>query len=136
MKGHDKEPRHLTDAEMESFMALCPTELGPVARAEWKRVVPVLMELKLLKHLDLAIVGLYCSAYASWLEATQAIQEFGSVIKTASGYPVQSPFVAIANHQASVIMKCANELCLTPASRIKVLQERKFTYWANADEST
>jgi P27 family predicted phage terminase small subunit len=77
----------------------CPTEPGPVARTEWKRVVPELLALKLFEHLDLAVVALYCSAYAGWLEATQAIQEFGPVIKTASGYPIQSPCVKVANHQ-------------------------------------
>jgi P27 family predicted phage terminase small subunit len=80
------------------------------------------------KHLDLAVLALYCSAFAGWLEATQAIQEYGAVVKTGNGFPVQSPYVAIANHQSSVMMKCANELCLTPAARIKVLQERKITY--------
>jgi P27 family predicted phage terminase small subunit len=132
MSGHSKE---LSKAELKSFMALCPAELGPAARVEWDRVVPTLSALKLLKHLDLAVVALYCNAYAGWISATKAVQEFGAVIKTPKGYPVQSPYVAIANHQASVMMKCADELCLTPASRIKVLQERKITYWGNAENT-
>jgi P27 family predicted phage terminase small subunit len=125
MSGHSKE---LSKAELKSFMALCPAELGPTARVEWERIVPTLSGLKLLKHLDLAVVALYCSAFVGWLSATKAIQDFGAVIKTPSGYPVQSPYVAIANHQATVMMKCADELCLTPAARIKVIQERKITY--------
>src|SRR5258708_7901900 len=79
MTGHSKE---LSKAELKSFMALCPPELGPKARDEWERIVPTLSTLKLLKNIDLAAVALYCSSFAGWLSAVQAIQEFGAVIKT------------------------------------------------------
>src|SRR4051812_27944899 len=82
--------------DLTSFVALCPSELGPVAKKEWARIVPELIERDLLKRLDMAVVALYCTAYAEWLAASEAIQKYGAVIKTASGYPVQSPYVAIA----------------------------------------
>jgi hypothetical protein len=37
--------------------------------------------------------------------------------------------IVITNHQASVMMKYANELCLTPVSRIKVLREARSPIW-------
>jgi P27 family predicted phage terminase small subunit len=133
MNGNDKEISDLVEMDMQSFMALCPAELNPVARIEWERVVTELAPHKLLKPLDVAMVALYCNAYAGWLEATAAIKEYGAVIKTPNGYPVQSPYVTIANQHATVMLRCSDELGLSPASRIKNLGERKSTVWENWD---
>src|SRR5258708_1746909 len=119
MNVHDKETGDLVALDMQSFMSLCPAELGPIARIEWERVVTELAPFRLLKPLDVAMVVLYCNAYAGWLEATAAIKEYGAVIKTHNGYPVQSPYVTIANQHATVMLRCSDELGLSPASRIK-----------------
>jgi hypothetical protein len=42
-----------------------------------------------------------------WAEATEAIQKFGTMVKSPSGYPVQSPYVSIANRQAEIMMRIA-----------------------------
>ncbi|MHB8271188.1 phage terminase small subunit P27 family [Bradyrhizobium sp.] len=129
MNGHDKETGDLIALDMRSFMLLCPAELGPIARIEWERVVIELAPFRLLKSLDVAMVALYCNAYAGWLEAAAAIKEYGAVIKTPNGYPVQSPYVTIANQHGAVLLRCSDELGLSPASRIKNLGERKSTVW-------
>jgi P27 family predicted phage terminase small subunit len=133
MNGHDKEICDLVAIDVQSFMLLCPAELGPIARIEWERVVIELAPFRLLKPLDVAMVALYCNAYAGWLEAAAAIKEYGAVIKTPNGYPVQSPHVTIANQHATVMLRCSDELGLSPASRIKNLGERKSTVWENWD---
>jgi P27 family predicted phage terminase small subunit len=133
MNDHDREVSELAKPDVGSLMLLCPVELNSVARIEWKRVVTELAPLKLLKPLDLAMVALYCNAYAGWLDATAAIKEYGAVIKTSTGYPVQSPYVSLANQHAAVMLRCSAELGLSPASRIKNLGERKSTVWGNWD---
>jgi P27 family predicted phage terminase small subunit len=99
----------------------CPPELGPVARAEWHRLVPELARLNLIAHLDRGQLAIYCVAYAQWLEAAEFIQKFGSMVKTPSGFPVQSPFVAILNRQADTMIRIASEFGFTPASRAKLV---------------
>jgi P27 family predicted phage terminase small subunit len=47
----------------------------------------------------------------------EAIQKYGTMMKSPSGYPIQSPYVAIANKQAEIMMKIASEFGFTPASR-------------------
>ena len=42
-------------------------------------------------------------------EATEAIQKYGVMIKSPSGYPVQSPYVSLANRQAEITMRIASE---------------------------
>jgi P27 family predicted phage terminase small subunit len=99
----------------------CPPELGPVARTEWHRLVPELARLNLIAHLDRGQLAIYCVAFAQWLEATECIQKFGSMVKTPSGFPVQSPYVAILNRQADTMIRIASEFGFTPASRAKLV---------------
>jgi Phage terminase, small subunit len=42
------------------------------------------------------------------------------MIKSPSGYPVQSLYVSVANRQAKIMMRVASEFCLTPASRSRI----------------
>jgi P27 family predicted phage terminase small subunit len=98
----------------------CPVVLGPVARQEWDRLVVELSSLRILSHLDRAALAAYCGAYAMWAEATEAIQKFGTMVKSPSGYPQQSPYVSIANRQAEIMMRIASEFGFTPASRSRI----------------
>jgi len=95
----------------------CPPELGPLARQEWDRVVGHLAATGVLSHFDRGPLAIYCAAYCHWIEATEAIQKYGTMMKSPSGYPVQSPYVAIANRQAEIMMRIASEFGFTPASR-------------------
>ena len=99
-------------------------ELGPVARREWDRLVGELGKLKLVTNLDRAALAAYCGAYALWSEATEAIQKFGTMVKSPSGYPIQSPYLAIANRQAELMMRISAEFGFTPASRSRIATPR------------
>jgi P27 family predicted phage terminase small subunit len=79
-----------------------------------------LASLNLLTNFDRAALAAYCGAYALWAEATEAIQKYGVMIKSPSGYPVQSPYVSVANRQAEIMMRIASEFGFTPASRSRI----------------
>ena len=74
----------------------------------------------MLTNLDRAALAAYCGAYALWAEATEAIQKYGAMVKSPTGYPVQSPYVSIANRQAEIMMRIASEFGFTPASRSRI----------------
>jgi quercetin dioxygenase-like cupin family protein len=44
-----------------------------------------LSKFHLLTNLDRAALAAYCGAYSLWAEATEAIQKFGSMVKSPSG---------------------------------------------------
>jgi P27 family predicted phage terminase small subunit len=115
-----KRPLNPAEFNPEPAVPDCPEELGPVARREWDRLVGELAVLRLLTNLDRAALAAYCGAYALWAEAMEAIQKFGTMIKSPTGYPVQSPYLAIANRQAEIMMRIASEFGFTPASRSRV----------------
>lgn len=114
--------RALNQSEPKPKIAIpdCPSELGPVAQKEWHRLAGELGVLRILTHLDRAALAAYCGAYALWAEATEAIQKFGTMVKSPSGYPIQSPYVSIANRQAEIMMRIASEFGFTPASRSRI----------------
>jgi P27 family predicted phage terminase small subunit len=95
----------------------CPSELPPIARDEWNRIVGELIALGVLSKFDRGPLAVYCGAFAIWTEAMDALQKFGTMIKAPSGYPVQSPYVAIVNRQADIMMKIAAEFGFIPAAR-------------------
>ena len=88
------------------------------------RLVGELGKLRLLTNLDRAALAAYCGAYALWAEATEAIQKYGTMVKSPSGYPIQSPYVAIANRQAEIMMRISSEFGFTPASRSRISTPR------------
>jgi P27 family predicted phage terminase small subunit len=98
----------------------CPPELSPVARAEWMRLAAELSKLNLITQLDRGALAAYCGAYALWAESIEQIQKYGTMVKSPSGYPIQSPYLAIANRQAEIMLRVASEFGLTPASRSRI----------------
>jgi P27 family predicted phage terminase small subunit len=115
-----KRPLNHDEPRPEAAIPDCPVELSPAAKAEWTRLVEDLAALRLLTNLDRAALAAYCGAYALWAEATEAIQKYGAMVKSPSGYPIQSPYVSIANRQAELMMRIASEFGFTPASRSRI----------------
>ncbi len=98
----------------------CPRELSEVAKKEWRRIAPELSQMGLLSRIDRAALALYCDAYGRWLEAIGSLQKFGVVIKSPNGYPVQSPYVAIANKSGEQVRLLLSEFGMSPSSRTRV----------------
>jgi P27 family predicted phage terminase small subunit len=115
-----KRPLNPTEPRPEPIVPDCPVELGPSARREWERLVDQLAPLRLVTPLDRAALAAYCGAYGLWAEATEAIQKYGAMVKSPTGFPMQSPYVAMANRQAEIMMRIASEFGFTPASRSRI----------------
>lgn len=115
-----KRPLNPDEPRPQVVIPECPPELGAVARREWDRLSVELASLGLLTNLDRSALAAYCGAYALWAEATEAIHKYGTMVKSPSGYPIQSPYVAIANRQAELMMRIASEFGFTPASRSRI----------------
>src|SRR5690349_10393596 len=115
-----KRPMNEHEPRPEAAIPDCPPELSPLARKEWDRLVVELNNLRMLTNLDRAALAAYCGAYALWAEATEALQKYGAMIKSPQGFPIQSPYLAIANRQAEIMMRIASEFGFTPASRSRI----------------
>jgi P27 family predicted phage terminase small subunit len=133
-----KRPLNLDEPRPEPAIPDCPPELRPAARREWARLVGELGQLRMLTNLDRAALAAYCRAYALWAEATEALQKYGVMVKSPAGFPIQSPYLSIANRQAEIMMRIASEFGFTPASRGRIATPRteEPSLFDDKDEST
>jgi P27 family predicted phage terminase small subunit len=115
-----KRPLNGDEPKPEASAPECPPELSPLARKEWDRLAGELGALRMLTNLDRGALAAYCSAYALWAEANEALQKYGVMIKSPQGFPIQSPYLSVANRQAEIMMRIASEFGFTPASRSRI----------------
>jgi len=115
-----KRPLNPNEPQPKPEIPECPPQLGPVAREEWDRLTTHLASLRMITALDRTALATYCSAYGLWAEAIEAVQKYGTMVKSPTGYPIQSPYVSIANRQAEIMMRIASEFGFTPASRSRI----------------
>jgi P27 family predicted phage terminase small subunit len=74
----------------------------------------------LLTKLDRAALVGYCIAWGQWSEALDALRSHGTLVKSPSGYPMQSPYVAIANKAFEQWSRMLAEFGMSPSSRSRV----------------
>jgi len=94
-----------------------PGNLNDRAIEEWKRVAPELAAVGLLTSIDRVALAQYCLAYSRWYEAEEQLRQFGLLVKTKSGFPVQSPWLPIANRAFDQLRRMLSEFGMTPSSR-------------------
>jgi P27 family predicted phage terminase small subunit len=103
----------------------CPRHLSDEAKKEWRRIVPELQAVGLITRIDRAGLALYCQAWGRWLEAEEALRKYGVMVKSPSGFPMQSPYLAVANKTMEQMRGLLTEFGMSPASRTRIsVQER------------
>jgi P27 family predicted phage terminase small subunit len=97
-----------------------PEWMSESQRASWNYAIQHAPK-GLLKNVDRSVLVAYAVAEALHAEAAQKVARFGPIIKAPiTGIPMQSPYLAIVNKQAAIMMKAAAEMGLTPSSRSRV----------------
>ena len=100
----------------------CPEWLSPLARAEWHRVVPQLLELGLLTKLDMVALAAYCQAYSRYVDAERSMTEHGVKREYGEkGYEQTSADMSVAHKYLAVIKAFCAEFGLTPSSRARMV---------------
>lgn len=106
-------------------LPVCPPHLQGEARKEWSRVGKKLLAYGLVTDIDRSALAIYCQAWARWVEAEQQLAKYGTVIKSPNGYPMQSPYLAIANKAMDQMAKILVEFGMSPSSRSRVTVQRQ-----------
>lgn len=110
-------PEHEPQPEAGAAM---PEWISPEAAKHWPLIARQLDDAGVLTQMDAQALGLYCEAFARWKHANEQVVKFGSVVKAPSGYPVQSPYLSIANKAFEQMTKLLVEFGMTPSSRSRV----------------
>lgn len=101
-----------------------PTWLSREAAAEWRRVVPGLTRLDLLKEEDRAVLAAYCETWSVYVAATRLVTQQGVMTEAVtvrpdgseSRRPMANPAVAIARNAGRELRGFAAQFGLTPST--------------------
>ena len=94
-----------------------PSWLSKDAKAEWNRVVPILIERRTLTEADLGTLESYVTATGTVRECQRAIAKDGLFVVDAKGSLKRHPALGVQNASMTTARLCAAELGLTPVSR-------------------
>lgn len=119
-----------------------PTHLDDEAKKEWRRMSDKLFDLGLLTEIDKAALAAYCMAWSRWVQAELNIQKYGMVqLSPDKKWPVQSPYLPIANRAMEQMTKLLAEFGMTPSSRSRLQVDTgeksdPFEEWASGRRSS
>jgi len=102
-----------------------PDRMPLEARAEWRRITPILEKMGVLTTADGPALGAYCKLHAQILQAEAAIAKFGIVtaqLNEETGVAVlkKNPAVTVKAEALRLVKAFLLEFGLTPASRSKL----------------
>jgi P27 family predicted phage terminase small subunit len=98
----------------------CELDGDNYAMAEWRRLVPGLIECGQVTMADRTLLVAYCLKYAQWLRLEEDARDEGAVVEGGSHNPVINPTCRLANQTLAVLLRAAGELGITPTTRTRV----------------
>jgi P27 family predicted phage terminase small subunit len=87
-----------------------PAHLDAIAAAKWREITAAPDWHHTAGDNDL--LEMYCGTWSRWKSADRQVAELGAVIKSPSGYPIQNPYLSIANRCAVDLLKIGRRLNL------------------------
>lgn len=115
--------RAFNDAEPQPKASIPkpPDHVQGEARKEWFRISKQLHDIGCLTEVDRAMLSAYCIAWGRWVEAEENIRKYGTVMLSPDkGWPVQSPYLSIANRAMEQMVKFLAEFGMSPSSRSRI----------------
>jgi P27 family predicted phage terminase small subunit len=120
-RGHRPPPAH--EPQPRPVTPKMPAHLDSIARREWRRLVPILTDMRVLTETDGINLALLCQTYSRLIQAQQALSKSSLLLKTSSGYVQQSPLISIISAATEQLVKLCREFGLSPASRCRLQTE-------------
>jgi P27 family predicted phage terminase small subunit len=115
-----KNRQNLDEPMPEAGTPEAPADLDARARAAWDYYAPILSGCRLLTLADREMLACFCAAAGRRSQAEEELAKSGPVVKSPSGYPIQNPWLSIANKSLEQLLRFGQELGLSPASRTRV----------------
>lgn len=97
-------PDYLVDNEIDVFVETA----GKLAR------------MRVMTDYDVDAIAIYAVNFVRWKEAVDKVRTMGMIVKSPKGYPIQNPFLSIANKSQHEMLRILTEFGLTPSSRTRV----------------
>ena len=97
-------PDYLQDDEIDVFVEMA----GKLAR------------MRVMTEYDVDALAMYAARFCVWKLANDNVRQVGLVVKSPKGYPIQNPYLSIANKAQQDCLRILTEFGMTPSSRTRV----------------
>jgi P27 family predicted phage terminase small subunit len=97
-----------------------PAWLSGPARQKWREAARLLASAGVLSRLDHDLLAVYCSTWAAWRQAAEAVATEGATYRAGGGLLKKHPAVGVAEAARKDLAGLADRLGLTPAARLKL----------------
>lgn len=115
-----RRPLNKREPKPSRDLAAAPADLTDTQKLIWNDAIAS-APAGLLKQLDQSVLRVWVVACDIHVRATMALEKTGLVtLSPDRGVEMQSPYLAIVNKQAAIMMKAAAELGFSPSSRSRV----------------
>ncbi len=137
-----RKPINENEPKVEPAEVEPPDTLGPDAKEEWDRILPLLFAARIMTKLDRALLTAYCEAWGGYLKACREVARVGDVIPShvtcpackakdpectrckgrgwVAGNLYQSPHTNVRAMYYKQMTACAAELGMSPISRTRI----------------
>jgi len=127
-QGTYRADRHRkTRLQFPSGTATAPRYLSKIARQEWNRVAPLLLEQGLLAETDTGSLAAYCTAFAGFRECAALIAEQGQIVNVESTTrtgrtvkPIRNPAVTLMLDYQRAMLAAAARFGFSPYDRERI----------------
>lgn len=119
-----------SDRHLQSRLLFAPASATPprylpkVAKQEWNRIAPALLERGLLMETDVSLLGLYCTAYAGYRECADIVATEGQTVlfetSTRTGKSVKrikNPAATLMQEHGRTMLAVAARFGFSPKDR-------------------
>ena len=122
LRGSRQAERRVSEPNPPAKIPKPPAWLEVDAKRCWKKILPRLLEMRVLRQIDENALARYCTTWVRWRKANEFLAKNGEtyMLKDADGKPKclqQFPQVAVANRLAQHLLRLEQEFGMTPASR-------------------
>lgn len=105
----------------------CPRWLGREAKACWKRTIPLIAEMRVLRSADEAALVRYCQLWEQWVAAAKFVQKNGDTYQTvdANGNTIhrERPESKKCRELHAALLRVEGEFGLTASARSSLKPE-------------
>lgn len=115
-----KRKLNAAEPKPDASIPQCPAWLRTEAKAEWRRVAGRLHAAGILTYVDMAVLAMYCQAWARLIEAEKMVKKHGQVVVSSKGTEYMSPWLTAAMSAEKSVSALAAKLGMSPADRTRL----------------
>ena len=123
--GTYRKGRHEGRLDLPVAAPVRPRDLDAVGRAEWDRIVPLLLERGAVSVVDTSALHALCHAWSDYMRMRKRVLKNGEIMVTPKGFEAKNPAVTIMNEAFERWRKIAVEFGLTASSRGRIRNSAK-----------